>query len=326
MKKVVAKNKLETAMAQIEKLYGKGSLIEYGKGTSLNISSISTGSFLVDEISGIGGVPVGRITEIYGPESSGKTTLCLHMIAEAQKMGKRAAFIDAEHALDPVYAKNIGVNMNKLLLSQPDYGEQALDIASKLIETSEVGIIVIDSVAALVPKSEIEGDIGDSHMALQARMMSQSLRMINGAVKKSNTALIFINQLRSKIGIMFGNPEITTGGNALKFYASMRIDIRRIGAIKDGENIVGNRTRVKISKSKVSAPFKTCEIEIRYGEGVDNYSELIELGIKYGFIEKLGAWYVVTDKHRYQGKEKVKQALKSNIKLYNYLKKKLFGE
>ncbi len=326
MKEITTKSKLAAAMLQIEKLYGKGSLIEYGEGNNLDISSISTGSFLVDDITGIGGIPVGRITEIYGHESSGKTTMCLHTIAEAQKMGKRAAFIDAEHALDPVYARNIGVDMDKLLLSQPDYGEQALDIVSKLVETGEVGIIVVDSVAALVPKSEIEGEIGDAHMAMQARMMSQSLRMINGIVKKTNTALIFINQLRNKIGVMFGNPETTTGGNALKFYASMRIDIRRVGAIKDGEEIIGNKTKVKIAKSKVSPPFKTCEIDIRYSEGVDKIGELIELGIKYNIIEKSGAWLVMGDKHRFQGKEKFRQAIKMNEKLYIYLKKKIFGE
>jgi recombination protein RecA len=326
VKEISTKSKLAAAISQIEKLYGKGSLIEYGKGTSLDIKGISTGSFLINDISGIGGIPMGRITEIYGPESSGKTTMCLHIIAEAQKMGMRAAFIDAEHALDPVYARNIGVNMDTLLLSQPDYGEQALDIASKLTETGEVGLIIIDSVAALVPKAEIEGEIGDAHMALQARMMSQSLRMMNGDIKKTNTAVVFINQLRSKIGVMFGNPETTTGGNALKFYASMRIDIRRIGAIKEGEEVVGNITKVKIAKSKVSSPFRTCEIDIRYAEGIDCYSELIELGVKHNVLEKSGAWYIINDKHKYQGKEKIRQALKSNEKLYIYLRKKIFGE
>lgn len=326
MKEISSKSKLSATMNQIEKLYGKGSLFQYGKGQQLDIESISTGSYLIDDITGIGGIPVGRIIEIFGPESSGKTTFCLHVIAEAQKLGKMCAFIDAEHALDPVYATNIGVCVDDLLLSQPDYGEQALDIVSKLTQTGEIGLIVVDSVAALVPKSEIDGEIGDSHMALQARMMSQTLRMITGNVKKTNTTVIFINQLRSKIGVMFGNPETTTGGNALKFYASMRIDIRRIGAIKSGVDVIGNRTKVKIVKSKVSPPFRFCEIEIKYGEGIDNLSEMIDIGVKYDIIKKSGSWFIVSEKYRYQGKEKLKAELKKNKKLYFYLKKKIFGE
>ena len=312
-------------MAQIDKLYGKGSLFQYGNGQKLDITAISTGSVLVNEASGIGGVPRGRVVEIYGPESSGKTTLCLHIIAEAQKQDISCAFIDAEHALDPLYATAIGVDMDNLLLSQPDYGEQALDIASKLVDTGEVGLIIIDSVAALVPKAEIDGDIGDHHMALQARMMSQTLRMMTGQVKKTNATVIFINQLRSKIGVMFGNPETTTGGNALKFYASMRIDIRRTGAIKSGEEVIGNKTKVKIVKSKVSVPFRVCEIEIRYGEGIDKWNELIDIGIKYEVIEKSGAW-LTWGKDRFNGKEQMRKALKEDNDVYLILRKELLGE
>lgn len=326
MKQIKSGSKLENAMSQIEKLYGKGSLFQYGKGINHTaISAISTGSIALDVATGIGGIPKGRVTEIFGPESSGKTTLCLHVIAEAQKEGGMVAFIDAEHALDPEYATALGVDMESLLLSQPDYGEQALDIAGKIIETGDISVVVIDSVAALVPKSEIEGEIGDAHMALQARMMSQTLRMLTGNIHKSNTAVIFINQIREKIGVMFGNPETTTGGNALKFYASMRLDIRRIGAVKEGETLVGNRTKVKVVKSKVSQPFKIAEFDIRYGEGIDKYNELIDMGVEYEVIKKAGAWFEF-GKDRFQGKEKFRQSLVSNQGLYISIRKKLFGE
>lgn len=327
MKNIDSRSKLATAMSQIEKLYGKGSLFQYGKGLNHQaISAISTGSYNLDIATGIGGIPRGRITEIFGPESSGKTTLCLHIIAEAQKQGGMCAFIDAEHALDPVYATALGVDMESILLSQPDYGEQALDISDKLIDSGDISVIVIDSVAALVPKSEIDGEIGDAHMAVQARMMSQTMRMLTGKIQKTNTSVIFINQIRQKIGIMFGNPETTTGGNALKFYASMRLDIRRIGSVKDGEQDIGNRTKVKVVKSKVSPPFKTAEFDIRYGEGIDKYGEIIDLATEYEFLGKSGAWYQYNGKNIAQGKDKMRQLLISNEKLYITLKKNLFGE
>lgn len=318
--------KIENAMAQIEKIYGKGSLYVYGEGIKTKVSSISTGSYKLDLITGIGGLPRGRVVEIYGPESSGKTTICLHAIAEAQSAGLKAAFIDAEHALDPVYATNIGVNMDELLLSQPDYGEMALDVVDKLVETGEVGIIVVDSVAALVPRAELDGEMGDAHMALQARLMSQALRKLTGKVLKSNTLLIFINQLRSKIGVMFGNPETTTGGNALKFYASMRLDIRRQEAIKIGNDVVGNKTKVKVVKSKVSPPFKECIFDIRYGIGVDRVGEVIDLGVEYGLIKKGGAWFTYGD-DRFQGMEKLRECLENfDNGLYLKLAGELFGE
>lgn len=321
-----SKEKLNDAIAMIEKIYGKGILIKYGENQNMfSGGAISTGSLSIDEATGIGGVPRGRIVEIYGPESSGKTTLCLHIIAEAQKENLSVAFIDAEHALDPKYAKKIGVNMNKILLSQPDHGEQALDIVYKLTQSGEMDVIVVDSVAALVPKSEIEGEIGDAHMALQARMMSQSLRMITGTAQKTNTCIIFINQLRQKIGVMFGSPETTTGGNALKFYASMRIDIRRIGSIKEGNEVVANETRVKIVKSKVSSPFKEAVFQIRFGMGIDIYSEMIDYAIKYDIIKKGGAWFTF-GQDRFQGKEQLRNALiKKDSGLFKILNKQLRG-
>jgi len=326
MKDIKSSSKLANALSQIEKLYGKGTLFQYGNADKISVNAISTGSYLLNIATGIGGIPQGRITEIFGPESSGKTTLCLHIIAEAQKLGQLCAFIDAEHALDTEYAQNIGVDMDSVLLSQPDWGEQALDIASKLIETGDLGVIIIDSVAALVPKAEIDGEIGDAHMALQARMMSQSLRILTSKIQKSNTAVIFINQIRSKIGVMFGNPETTTGGNALKFYASMRLDIRRIGAVKDGEDNIGNKTKVTVVKSKVSPPFKKAEFDIRFGTGIDIHSEMIDLAVEYGILTKSGAWYQLADKNIAQGKEKLRQRMIDDDKLYILLRKKLFGE
>lgn len=326
MKEIKSNSKLANALGQIEKLYGKGTLFQYGSGVRTSVKAISTGSHMLNIATGIGGIPQGRITEIFGPESSGKTTLCLHIVSESQKAGGLCAYIDAEHALDTEYAENIGVDMDSLLLSQPDYGEQALDIASKLIETGDISVVVIDSVAALVPKAEIDGEIGDAHMALQARMMSQSLRMLTSKIQKSNTAVIFINQIRSKIGVMFGNPETTTGGNALKFYASMRLDIRRIGAVKDGEENVGNKTKVTVVKSKVSPPFKKAEFDIRYAEGIDTKSEIIDLATEYGILTKSGAWYQYNGKNIAQGKEKLRQQLDDKSQLLPILKKKLFGE
>lgn len=326
MKDIKSSSKLANALSQIDKLYGKGTLFQYGNADKISVNAISTGSYLLNIATGIGGIPQGRITEIFGPESSGKTTLCLHIIAEAQKQGLLCAFIDAEHALDTEYAQNIGVDMDSVLLSQPDWGEQALDIASKLIETGDLGVIIIDSVAALVPKAEIDGEIGDAHMALQARMMSQSLRILTSKIQKSNTAVIFINQIRNKIGVMFGNPETTTGGNALKFYASMRLDIRRIGAVKDGEDNIGNKTKVTVVKSKVSPPFKKAEFDIRFGTGIDVHSEMIDLAVEYGILTKSGAWYQLADKNIAQGKEKLRQRMIDDDKLYILLRKKLFGE
>ena len=322
-----AVNKLETALSQIEKLYGKGSIINFGDNQStFDIESVSTGSMLLDLATGIGGVPRGRIIEIYGPESSGKTTICLHIIAEAQKKGIKVAFIDAEHALDPVYATGIGVDMSKILLSQPDWGEQALDIVLKLTESGEIGVIIVDSVAALVPRAELDGEIGDSHMALQARMMSQSLRMLTGIAQKTNTMIIFINQIRSKIGVMFGNPETTTGGNALKFYASMRFDIRKIGVLKEGTDVVASKTKVKVVKSKVSSPFKEAEFDIRYGTGIDKYAELIEMAIKYDVIKQAGSWLSYGGKNIAQGKEALRKRMIAEEKLYTIIRKKLLGE
>jgi recombination protein RecA len=282
---------LDAAMSQINKNFGSGSIMALGNNRTLDIDVVSTGSLALDGALGVGGLPYGRVVEIYGPESSGKTTLTLHVIAEAQKEGKTCAFIDAEHALDPIYAKLLGVNIDNLLISQPDHGEQALEIADMLTASGAVDLIVIDSVAALTPKKEIEGDIGDSHMGLQARMMSQALRKLTGNIKRSNTMLIFINQIRMKIGVMFGSPETTTGGNALKFYASVRLDIRRIGAVKVGDEIVGNETRVKVVKNKVAPPFKQAEFQIIYGKGVNKMGELIELGVTHKIVEKAGAWY-----------------------------------
>lgn len=295
---------LAAALGQIEKQFGKGSIMRLGDGAAamMDIEAISTGSLGLDVALGIGGLPCGRVVEIYGPESSGKTTLTLQVIAEAQQMGKTCAFIDAEHALDPVYAKKLGVNIEELLISQPDTGEQALEICDMLVRSGAVGVIIIDSVAALTPKAEIEGDMGDSHMGLQARLMSQALRKLTGNIKTTNTMVVFINQIRMKIGVMFGSPETTTGGNALKFYASVRLDIRRIGAIKNGDEIVGNETRVKVVKNKVSPPFKQAEFQIIYGEGINQHGELVDLGVKLDLVEKAGSWYSYNGAKIGQGK------------------------
>lgn len=305
---------LDQALAQIEKQFGKGSIMKLGKGMDLDIESIPTGSIQLDLAINPknGGLPCGRIVEIYGPESSGKTTLTLQVIAEAQKLGKTCAFIDAEHALDPIYAKKLGVNIEELLCSQPDHGEQALEICDALTSSGAVDVIVIDSVAALTPKAEIEGDIGDSHMGLAARMMSQAMRKLTANIKNNNVLVIFINQIRMKIGVMFGSPETTTGGNALKFYASVRLDIRRIGAVKEGEEIVGSETRVKVVKNKVGAPFKQVEFQIMYGEGINRYAEIIDLGVKYKIVDKAGAWFSFNGDKLGQGKANSCKFLKDN--------------
>ena len=313
---------LEAARLQIEKQFGLGSLMKLGsKGAAANIETIPSGSILLDEALGVGGYPRGRVIEIYGPESSGKTTLALHAIAEAQKKGGIAAFIDAEHALDPVYAKNLGVNIDELWVSQPDNGEQALEIAESLIRSGAVDIIVVDSVAALTPQAEIEGDMGDAHVGLQARLMSQALRKLTGTLSKSKAILVFINQIRMKIGVMYGSPETTTGGNALKFYASVRLDIRRIGAIKEREEVVGNQTRVKVVKNKVAPPFKQVEFDIMYGEGVSKAGELIDLGVKAGVVEKSGAWFSFDSQRLGQGRENAKAYLKSNAEIAERIEK-----
>lgn len=309
---------IEDAISSIEKTYGKGTIMKLGDGIINDIEAIPTGALSLDIALGIGGIPRGRITEIFGPESSGKTTLCLHIIAEAQKMGGLAAFIDAEHALDVNYAKMLGVDTSNLLISQPDYGEQALEITDTLVRSNALDVIVIDSVAALVPRSEIEGEMGDATMAVQARLMSQALRKLTAAISKSKTAVIFINQLRSKIGVMFGNPETTTGGNALKFYASVRIDIRKIAAIKEGEDVIGNRTKVKIVKSKVAPPFKQVEFDILYNEGISKTGDLIDLGTEIGVIKKGGAWFTFGE-DRIQGREQFRQKLIENQELYKKL-------
>nr|BAK82138.1 recombination protein RecA [Calyptogena pacifica symbiont] len=307
---------LKAALAQIDKQFGKGSVMFLGDDQAQsNIEAVSTGSLSLDIALGIGGLPRGRVIEIYGPESSGKTTLTLHVIAEVQKLGGTAAFIDAEHALDPRYAKRLDVNTDDLLISQPDTGEQALEITDMLVRSGGVDIVVIDSVAALAPKAEIEGEMGASHMGLQARLMSQALRKLTSNIKRTNTMVIFINQLRMKIGVMFGNPETTTGGNALKFYASVRLDIRRIGAIKKGDETLGNETRVKVLKNKVAPPFKQAEFQILYNEGISLESEIIDLGVKHGFVEKAGAWYSVEGERIGQGKDNAREYLKSNPKL-----------
>jgi len=299
---------IDDTIAGIEKTYGKGSIMKLGDGVVNDIEAIPTGALSLDIALGIGGIPRGRVTEVYGPESSGKTTLCLHVIAEAQKLGGLAAFIDAEHALDVNYAKRLGVDTSNLLISQPDFGEQALEIVDTLVRSNALDIIVIDSVAALVPRSEIEGEMGDATMAVQARLMSQALRKLTGAISKSKTSVVFINQLRSKIGVMFGNPETTTGGNALKFYASVRIDIRRIAAIKDGENVIGSRTKVKIVKSKVAPPFKQTEFDILYNEGISKSGDLIDMATEMGIIKKGGAWFTYGE-DRIQGREQFRQKL-----------------
>lgn len=313
------KNKIiEDTISNIEKSFGKGSIMRLGDGVINKVECIPTGALSLDRILGIGGIPRGRITEIYGPESSGKTTICLHVIAEAQKTGGIAAFIDAEHALDINYAKRLGVDVSNLLLSQPDFGEQALEIADTLVRSNALDVIVIDSVAALVPRAEIEGEMGDSHMAVQARLMSQALRKLTGAISRSKTAVIFTNQLRSKIGVMFGNPETTTGGNALKFYASLRLDIRRVAQIKDGNDVVGNRTKIKIVKSKVAAPFKEVEFDILYNEGISKTGDLIDLGVDTGIIKKGGSWFTFGE-DRFQGREQFRQKLLELPDLFNKL-------
>jgi recombination protein RecA len=306
---------LSIALSQIEKQFGKGSVMRMGDTSRETVAAISTGSLGLDVAFGIGGLPRGRIVEIYGPESSGKTTLTLQVIAECQKLGGVAAFVDAEHALDPVYAAKLGVNVDDLLVSQPDTGEQALEIVDMLVRSSAVDIVVVDSVAALTPKAEIEGDMGDSHMGLQARLMSQALRKLTGNIKRSNTLVIFINQIRMKIGVMFGNPETTTGGNALKFYASVRLDIRRTGSIKKGDEVVGSETRVKVVKNKVAPPFRQAEFEIHYGEGISRMGEIIDLGSEHNIIEKAGAWYSYKGERIGQGKENVRQFLKERPEL-----------
>ena len=308
---------LSAALGQIEKQFGKGTIMRLGDNQAMDIESISTGSLTIDIALGIGGLPCGRIVEIYGPESSGKTTLTLQVIAEAQKKGKTCAFVDAEHALDPVYAEKLGVNIDELLVSQPDTGEQALEICDMLVRSGAVDVVIVDSVAALTPKAEIEGDMGDSHVGLQARLMSQALRKLTANIKKSNTLCIFINQIRMKIGVMFGSPETTTGGNALKFYSSVRLDIRRIGAIKEGDEIVGNETRVKVVKNKVAPPFKQAEFQILYGEGISKEAELIDLGVSQKFVEKAGAWYSYNGDRIGQGKANVVRFLRQNPDMAN---------
>ncbi len=304
---------LDAALSQIERQFGKGSVMRMGDDNAQrDIDAVSTGSLGLDIALGIGGLPRGRVVEIYGPESSGKTTLTLHAVAEMQKLGGTAAFIDAEHALDPIYAEKVGVNIDNLLVSQPDTGEQALEIADMLVRSSAVDIIVIDSVAALTPKAELEGDMGDSHVGLQARLMSQALRKLTANIKRSNTLVIFINQIRMKIGVMFGSPETTTGGNALKFYSSVRLDIRRIGAIKKGDEILGNDTRVKVVKNKVAPPFKQVTFDILYGEGISREGEIIDLGVQEGIVQKSGAWYSYGSERIGQGKDNVRQFLKEN--------------
>jgi len=314
---------LAAALSQIEKSYGKGSVMILGKRQEMNIESIPTGSVGLDVALGVGGLPKGRIIEIFGPESSGKTTLTLHVIAEAQKKGGTCAFIDAEHALDPVYAKKLGVNIDELIISQPDTGEQALEITDTLVRSGAIDLIVIDSVAALVPKAEIDGEMGDSHMGLQARLMSQALRKLTASTSRTNCTIIFINQIRMKIGVMFGNPETTTGGNALKFYASVRIDIRRVGSIKDKEEVVGNQTRVKIVKNKVSPPFKVVDFDIMYNYGISKEGELVDIGVKHEIVEKSGAWFSYNGIRIGQGRENAKQFMRDNPKVASELEEKI---
>ena len=306
---------LDLAILQIEKQFGKGAIMRMGEDTIIKIDSIPTGSISLDAAIGIGGIPRGRITEIYGPESSGKTTLALHVVAQAQKTGGYAAFIDAEHAMDPEYAKKLGVDIDNLLISQPDTGEQALDITETLVRSGALDIIIIDSVAALVPKAELDGDMGDTHVGLQARLMSQALRKLTGTVSKSKTSVVFINQIRHKIGVMFGSPETTTGGNALKFYSSLRLDIRRIGQIKEGDQVVGNRTRVKVVKNKMAPPFKNTEFDIMYGEGISYEGDLLDLATQADIVNKTGAWYSFNSEKIGQGRENTKRFLQENEKV-----------
>lgn len=314
---------LETAMAQIEKAYGKGSIMRLGENQGIAVEAVPTGSLGLDIALGIGGVPRGRIIEIYGPESSGKTTLALHILAEAQKLGGEAAFIDAEHALDPNYAKALGVDIDSMLISQPDTGEQGLEICEALVRSGAVDVVVVDSVAALTPKAEIEGDMGESHVGLLARLMSQALRKLAGAVSKTNCIVIFINQLREKVGVAYGNPEVTTGGRALKFYASVRIDVRRIEAIKSGSDLVGNRTKFKVVKNKVAPPFRIAEADILYGQGISKLGELVDLGVKFGIVQKSGSWFSMGETRIGQGKEAVKQFLQDNPDVANEIEAKI---
>ncbi|MGE7914066.1 recombinase RecA [Lysinibacillus xylanilyticus] len=314
---------LEQALKQIEKNFGKGSIMKLGEKTDLEIATSSSGSLALDAALGVGGYPRGRIIEVYGPESSGKTTVALHAIAEVQAKGGQAAFIDAEHALDPIYAQKLGVNIDELLLSQPDTGEQALEIAEALVRSGAIDIIVIDSVAALVPKAEIEGDMGDSHVGLQARLMSQALRKLSGAINKSKTIAIFINQIREKIGVMFGNPETTPGGRALKFYSSVRLEVRRAEAIKQGNDIMGNRTKIKIVKNKVAPPFRTAEVDIMYGEGISKEGETVDLGVELDIVQKSGSWYAYGDERLGQGRENAKQYLKENTAVLDDIANKI---
>ena len=318
------KKALAQALGQIEKQFGKGSVMRMGDGGVIrDIEVVSTGSIGLDVALGVGGLPRGRVVEIYGPESSGKTTLTLQVIAEAQKLGGTAAFVDAEHALDPGYAEKLGVNVDELLVSQPDTGEQALEITDMLVRSSAVDIVVIDSVAALTPKAEIEGEMGDSHMGLQARLMSQALSKLTANIQRSNTMVVFINQIRMKIGVMFGSPETTTGGNALKFYSSVRLDIRRIGAIKKGDEVIGNQTRVKVVKNKVSPPFKQAEFEILYGQGISRYGEIIDLGVAHNIVDKAGSWYSYGDDRIGQGKENVREFLKGHPEMAAEIEEKI---
>ncbi|MBL4800362.1 MAG: recombinase RecA [Emcibacter sp.] len=310
---------LDAALSQIERAFGKGSIMKLGKGNALEVEAVSTGSLGLDIALGIGGLPRGRVIEIYGPESSGKTTLALHVIAEVQKGGGIAAFVDAEHALDPIYAKALGINIDELLISQPDTGEQALEIADTLVRSGAVEVLVVDSVAALVPRAELEGEMGDTHVGLQARLMSQALRKLTSSIAKSKCMVIFINQIRMKIGVMYGSPETTSGGNALKFYASVRLDIRRIGAIKEKDEIVGNLTRVKVVKNKVAPPFKMVEFDIMYGQGISKNGELIDLGVKAGVVEKSGSWYSYDSQRIGQGRENAKRYLREHTEMADKL-------
>ena len=321
--KVDKSKALEAAVTQIERAFGKGSIMTLGSDQVVEAEAISTGSLGLDIALGIGGLPRGRIVEVYGPESSGKTTLALHAVAEAQKVGGTCAFVDAEHALDPVYAKKLGVCIEELLISQPDAGEQALEIADTLVRSGAVDVLVVDSVAALVPRAELEGEMGDTHVGLQARLMSQALRKLTASVSKSNTMIIFINQIRMKIGVMFGNPETTSGGNALKFYSSIRLDIRRIGAIKDREEVVGNQTRVKVVKNKLAPPFKKVEFDIMYGEGISKMGELLDLGINAGIVEKSGSWFSYDSTRIGQGRENAKAFLRQNLEMADEIENKI---
>ena len=317
---------LELAMRNIESNFGKGAVMKLGDKPAVTIDAISTSSISLDAALGVGGLPRGRIIEVYGPESSGKTTVALHVVAEAQKAGGVAAFIDAEHALDPIYAEALGVNIDELIVSQPDTGEQALEITEALVRSAAVDVVVVDSVAALVPKAEIEGDMGDSHVGLQARLMSQALRKLAGAINKSNTTAVFINQLREKVGIMFGNPEVTPGGRALKFYSSVRLEVRRIDSIKNGQEIIGNRTKVKVVKNKVAPPFKIAEFDIMYGKGISREGDIVDMAAKYGIIKKAGAWYSYNDEKIGQGRDKAKQFLADNPEIAEHIEKLVLDE